>query len=158
MAPMELCFSGSLHDFCRIVRGARHEHDRRPVAARVTIGLGSGVKISFTGKDFNMFVPDSGGPFVATISNFVDAKNNPVVDTDVPAWASSDDTIAAVVPDPANPQSATVTLAGPLGQVQITATFGDPAAGGFVVTGILDVIAGPAVSATMAFAGPGVGP
>lgn len=105
-----------------------------------------------------MQVPDSGGPFVADIVNFVDAKGNPVTDTDTPVWASSDTTIATVAVSATNPQEATVTLVGPLGQAQITATFGDPAAGGFVVTGVLDVIAGAAVSATMTFAGPGIGP
>jgi hypothetical protein len=104
-----------------------------------------------------MQVPDSGGPFTADIVNFVDSKGNPVTDTDVPVWASSDETVATVaVGDPANPQEATITLTGALGQAQVTATFGDPANGGFVVTGSLEVVAGPAVSATMNIVGPGI--
>ncbi len=101
-------------------------------------------------------VADSGGPFVADISNFVDAASNPVKDTDVPVWAVADATIATVTPstDPADPQGATVTLTKALGNTDVTATFGDPAAGGFVVTGNLNVIAGAAVGATMTFTGP----
>lgn len=103
-----------------------------------------------------MQVPDSGGPFTADIVNFVDAKNNPVTDADTPVWAVDNAAVATVaVGDPSKPQEATVTLTGALGQAQVTATFGDPAAGGFVVTGSLEVIAGPAVSATMTITGPG---
>lgn len=105
-----------------------------------------------------MQVGDNGGPFVASISGFLDAKGNAAADPGEAVWASSDDTIATVVarPDPGDgSDAADVTLTGALGQAQITATFGDPAAGGFVVTGSLEVIAGPAVSATMTFTGPG---
>jgi len=104
-------------------------------------------------------VTDSGGPFTADISAFVDAKNNPVTDTDVPVWAVADASVASVaVSDPSKPQEAMVTLTGALGNTDITATFGDPAAGGFVVTGNLNVIAGAAVGATMTFSGAGIVP
>lgn len=104
-------------------------------------------------------IADSGGPLVADISNFVDAANNPVTDTDVPVWAVADTTIATVaVADPTKPQEATVTLTKALGNTNVTATFGDPTAGGFVVTGNINVIAGAAVGATMTFTGPGIVP
>ena len=125
-------------------------------SARIRIRFGA-YSIGFLGEEFDMQVPDSGGPFTADITDFVDAKGNPVTDADTPVWASSDETIATVaVGDPTKPQEATVTLTGTLGQAQVTATFGDPAAGGFVVTGALEVIAGPAVSASMTFTGPGI--
>ena len=124
-------------------------------AARLRFFVGAFVMIG----DFQMQVPDSGGPFTADVQNFVDSKGNPVTDTDAPVWASSDPTVATVVVgDPTKPQEATVTLTGKLGQAQVTATFGDPAAGGFVVTGTLDVVAGAAVSASMSFSGAGVAP
>lgn len=104
-------------------------------------------------------VPASGGPFEATIADFVDDKGNLTTENDVPVWASSDDTIATVAAMPANPQAATVTLTGKTGQVQITSTFPSAAEGGtgpgYVVTGMLDVMPGDAVSASMKFAGPG---
>jgi len=104
-------------------------------------------------------VQDSGGPFVADISAFVDSKSNPVTDSDVPVWAVADSSLATVsVDDPTKPQEATVTLTGALGNTDVTATFGDPAAGGFVVTGNLNVIAGAAAGATMTFSGTGIVP
>lgn len=122
----------------------------------VKVSLGD-LSITFHG-DFSMQVPDTGGPFTADITGFVDAKGNPVVDTDVPVWASSDALIATVVVSDSNPDEATVTLTGALGQAQITATFGDTSAGGFVVTGSLEVQPTAAVSATMTFSGTGIGP
>lgn len=104
-----------------------------------------------------MQVPDTGGPFTADVVNFVDAKGNPTTDLDAPVWASSDPSVATVeVGDATKPQEATVTLTGALGQTQVTATFGDPANGGFVVTGSLEVVAGAAVSASMNLNGPGI--
>jgi len=108
-----------------------------------------------------MQVPDNGGPFTATIGGFVDAAGQPAADPGTATWATSDATIATVVPlpdDGSGTDAATVTLTGALGQAQITATYGDPTTtppSGFVVTGTLEVIAGPAVSATMTFTGPG---
>lgn len=126
---------------------------------RLSCGLHS-ITFTLKGKRIMATVPASGGPFVATIEQFVDDKGNPTTESDVPTWASSDDTIATVAPDAANPQSATVTLTGKTGQVQITASFPDDTAGGsgpaYVVTGMLDVMPGAAVSASMAFSGPGV--
>lgn len=108
-----------------------------------------------------MIVPDDGGPFTATISQFVDSKGNPTTEEDIPVWATSDSTIATVsVDDPTTPQTATVTLTGTLGQAQITASFPGVDTGGhgpaYVVTGDLTVQAGAAVSATMTFSGPGI--
>jgi len=102
-------------------------------------------------------VADSGGPFTADISAFVDAASNPVTDTDVPVWAVADPTVATVAandPAGADPQGAVVTLTKKLGNTDVTATF----PGGFVVTGNLNVIAGAAVGATMTFSGPGIVP
>lgn len=126
---------------------------------RVRVRIGHST-ITFHG-DFKMQVPDSGGPFLADITGFVDAAGNPTTDTDVPVWKSSDETVATVaVADPSKPQEATVTLTKKLGQAQITADFNGGAAnaagGGFTVTGDLTVVAGAAVSATMVFSGPGV--
>lgn len=106
-------------------------------------------------------VRDDGGPFNADISAFVDAATNPVTDADIPVYAVADPAIATVVAnDPAgpDPQGAVITLTKALGNTDVTATFGDPAAGGFVVTGNLNVIAGAAVGATMTFSGPGIVP
>lgn len=103
-----------------------------------------------------MQVPDSGGPFTATLSGFLDAAGNPAADPGDFVWASSDPTIATVAGATDGSDSATVTLTKALGQTQITATFGDPSAGGFVVTGSLEVVGGAAVSATMTFTGPGI--
>ena len=110
--------------------------------------------------DFMAQVPDTGGPFVATIDGFVDAKGNPATENDTPAWSSSDDTIATVAVDPSNALSATVTLTGKTGQVQVVAAFPDASGGGsgpaYSVTGTLEVMPGDAVAAGMTFAGPGL--
>src|SRR6516165_2044882 len=54
--------------------------------------------------------------------DYVDAAGNPaVVDGEV-AWASSDDTIAAVFVSSTDSQDAVIRTIGPIGQVQITAT------------------------------------
>jgi hypothetical protein len=127
--------------------------------ARIVLRFGA-YSLQFVGDHFMATVADSGGPFTADISTFVDAASNPVTDTDVPVWAVADPTIATVAPstDPADPQGAVITLTKALGNTDVTATFGDPAAGGFVVTGNVNVIAGAAVGATMTFAGPGLVP
>jgi len=144
--------------FCRVFCPGHHPKQR----AKVTLKFGnSSITFIYTeGETYMATVTDSGGPFVADISKFVDAKSNPVTDTDVPVWAVADSTVATVAPstDPADPQGATVTLTGTLGNTDVTATFGDPAAGGFVVTGNLNVIAGAAAGATMTFSGPGIVP
>jgi hypothetical protein len=143
-----------LHEFFRKFRPCPHEQpSRRTAKLRISCGL---FAVTFAG-DFDMKVPTSGGPFKADITGFVDNAGNPTTDTDVPVWASSDPTVAAVsVDDPNNPQEATIALTKKPGQAQITATFGDPASGGFVVTGSLEAVAGSAVSATMVFSGPGI--
>ncbi len=101
-------------------------------------------------------VKDDGGPFNADVSAFIDSKQNPTSDKDVPVYTSSDATIATVAPstDPADPQGGVVTLTGKLGNVDIVATF----PGGFACTGNLNVIPGAAASAQMVFSGPGIVP
>lgn len=140
--------------FCAIFC-PHHTHRKR---ALIKLAF-HGASITFTGDKFMATVADSGGPFTADISAFVDAAGNPVTDTDVPVWAVADASIATVaVPDPTKPQEAVVTLTKKAGNTDVTATFGDPAAGGFVCTGNLNVIPGAAVGATMTFSGPGVVP
>ncbi len=145
--------------FCRIFCPCDHHHRRKEAVLRIRCGIFEVVTCTVKGR-IMATVPATGGPFKATIENFVDDKGNPTTENDVPAWASSDDTIATVVPDSANPQAADVTLTGKTGQVQVTASFPDASAGGsgaaYVVTGMLDVLPGEAVSASMNFAGPGV--
>jgi len=154
---MELNLKGKRCEICRILECLCGR--KRKIRAVVTLGFPDGTAITFTG-DWKMQVPDTGGPFTADISAFVDAKNNPVTDTDIPVWASSDTNLATVVPnDPAgtDPQGSVVTLGTGTGQAQITASF--PAQKGgqpFVVTGSLEIVGGAAVSATMTFAGPGI--
>lgn len=92
-----------------------------------------------------MVVKDSDGPFQVVVAGFVDAAGQPTTDTDTPVYASSNAAVATV------DAAGVVTLTKAIGQVQIAATFGDPAAGGFTVTGDLDVQPGAAVSATMTF-------
>jgi hypothetical protein len=129
--------------FCEVF--CRCHRPKTRAVVRLTLGSNA---ITFTG-DFTMDVPDSGGPFTADIVNFVDSKGNPTTDADVPVWATDHTDIVTVAVSPTNPQEATLTLTGSLGQAQVTATFGDPTAGGFVVTGSLNVLPGAAVSATM---------
>jgi len=151
--PHDRDFAESLRDaFCAVFCPCRHKPKRR---AKVTLTFGS-QQLTFIG-DFMATVADSGGPFTADISAFVDAASNPVTDTDVPVWAVADPTVATVAandPAGADPQGAVVTLTKKLGNTDVTATF----PGGFVVTGNLNVIAGAAVGATMTFSGPCIVP
>lgn len=155
---MRFSFKGKRADLCKLLHCLCSRCCCEVAAAVIRLDI-AGASIMFKGKEFSMQVGDNGGPFVATVVGFLDAKGNPAVDPGDAVWASSDESIATVAqnPDPGDgTDSATVTLSGTLGQAQITATYGDPAAGGFVVTGSLEVIAGPAVSASMQFTGPGV--
>lgn len=141
--------------FCTVFCPCKHHPKPK---ARITLRFGR-TSLTFQGVSFMATVADSGGPFTADISTFVDSAGNPVTDADVPVWAVADPSIATVaVGDPTKPQEATVTLTKALGNTDVTATFGDPANGGFVVTGNLNVIAGAAVGAVMTFSGPGVVP
>lgn len=103
----------------------------------------------------------TGGPLNFDVSNFVDDKGNPVVDTDPAVYTTSDASIATVVNDPADPQDGIITLTGmvtpPETTVVITATF--PAQRGgreFAVTGNLIVIEPAAAGAQAVITGPGV--
>lgn len=84
--------------------------------------------------------------------SYVDAKGNPAaVDGDVD-WASSDETIATVEPDPDDDTVVTVTPVGKTGQVQVTATAdADLGAGVKTLTTIADIqiVAGEAVAGTI---------
>lgn len=145
--------------FCHLFCPCKPESQRREAVVRLRCGLFSITICTVKGK-IMATVPATGGPFQATITNFVDSAGNPTTESDVPVWASSDDTIASVLADVVNPQAAEVTLTGKTGQVQITASFPDASGGGtgaaYVVTGMLDVLPGEAVSASMEFSGPGV--
>ena len=89
--------------------------------------------------------------------DYVDAAGNPaVVDGDV-AWASSDDTIAAVFVSSTDSQDAVIRTIGPVGQVQITATAdADLGAGVRNIITPMDVtiVAGEAMSGTITPVGP----
>jgi hypothetical protein len=88
---------------------------------------------------------------------YVDAAGNPaVVDGDV-AWASSDDTIAAVFTSSNDSTEAIIRTIGPVGQVQITATADADLGAGVreLITPMdLTVVAGEAVSGTITPVGP----
>ena len=130
--------------FQQAVLDTQADEVRRPYI-RLSFG---GTTLEFIG-DFKMDVKDTAGPFDCDIVNFVDSKGNPTTEHDVPVWNVEDPAIATLVVTPDNAQEATVTLTGTLGQTQVTATFGDPLAGGFVVTGVLNVLPSAAVSASM---------
>ena len=97
-----------------------------------------------------MDVKDTAGPFTLSVQNFVDSKGNPTTDADIPVYTSDDGgNVLTLAANPSDSQGQIATLTGKLGQANISATFGDPTAGGFVVTGSLNVLPGAAVSATM---------
>lgn len=153
---MRISLRGTLDEICEVVSNLCPRRKRRSWLIKLSFGNQS---ISFvTERNYFMAtVADTGGPFNADVSAFVDPKNNPVADTDIPVYASSDTTVATVAPstDPADPQGGVVTLTGKLGNVDITATFPNfPQP----VTGNLNVIASAAVGATMTFSGPGIVP
>lgn len=147
--------------FCRVFCPCEHHHRRSKFAVlRLSSGSAAITCLTTSKGVFMATVPASGGPFRAEITGFVDDKGNTTTENDVPVWASSDETIATVAVDGSNPQAADVTLTGKTGQAQITASFPGSDAGGsgasYVVTGMLDVQPGEAVSASMSFSGPGV--
>lgn len=125
---------------------------KRKRRARWTVRF-DGITLCLKGN-FAMDVKDTAGPFALDVSLFVDAKDNPTTDADIPVYSVDNADVATVVAnDPAgtDPQGAVLTLTGKLGQVNVSATFGDPTSGGFVVTsnGAINVLPGAAVSATM---------
>lgn len=149
------------HFFCRVFCPCDDHHRRSKFAVlRLSSGRTAFTCLTTSKGVFMATVPASGGPFRADITGFVDDKGNPTTENDVPVWASSDESIATVAADTANPQSADVTLTGKTGQAQITASFPGSDAGGsgaaYVVTGMLDVQPGEAVSASMSFSGAGL--
>lgn len=106
-------------------------------------------------------VTKTGGPLKFDVSGFVDDKGNPVTDTDPATYTSSDDTIATVINDAADPQDGIIVLSGkvtdPETTVVITASF--PAQRGgqpFSVVGNLIVIEPAAAGAQAVITGPGV--
>ena len=131
------------------------------VTPRVTIS-GRGI-VSFTVQgDFIMAtVVKTGGPLKMDVSGFVDDKGNPVVYTDAATYTSSDESVATVVNDAADPQDGEITLTGkvtdPETTVVITAAFKAQRGGqDFSVVANLIVIEPAAASAQAVINGPGV--
>lgn len=83
---------------------------------------------------------------------YVDAQGNPArVDGEV-VWASSDDTIATVTTDQTDSSICTVTPAGQLGQVQVTATADADLGQGvrsIITTADIEIVAGEAVAGSI---------
>lgn len=106
-------------------------------------------------------VVKTGGPLFFDVSGFIDDKGNPVTDTDPATYTSSDESVATVVNNAADPQDGDITLTGkvtdPGTSVVITASFpaqlgGQP----FSVVGNLIVIEPAAAGAQAVITGPGV--
>jgi hypothetical protein len=90
--------------------------------------------------------------FVKMQVSYVDAAGNPAVVDGPVSWASSDASIATVTVDAADSSIVTVTPAGDLGQVQVTATAdADLGSGVRNLNTIADiaVLAGEAVAGTI---------
>lgn len=161
---MEICLAAG----CRRVRltfdwlkrkVCVQEIDRSPV---LRFRLGAGVLVdgpdpsitpdafAIQGENMNVVLPDT-HQFPVSIS-VVDAKGNPAEVQGTPAWASSDDGIAVVVPA-SDGKSAVVAATGPLGTCQITVTADADLGDGVTnISGLLDVtvVAGAAVGISLA--------
>ena len=90
--------------------------------------------------------------FVKMKVSYVDAAGNPAVVDGPVAWASSDASIATVAVDATDSSIVTVTPAGDLGQVQVTATAdADLGSGVRNLNTVADitVLAGEAVAGTI---------
>ena len=127
----------------------------------------SGFSISFDfGEILIMDTTVDGGPFELSVDKFVDDKGNTTTDTDIPVWAitgnAADGSPLAtlVAPSTSNPQGATLTLAGKVGAINITAAFGDQSKlgtpGNYLLQGSLGVAPGQAVAGSIEVTGPGV--
>lgn len=144
--------------FCRVFCGSHHPKPR----ATVTISGAGLVAVTF-GENDMATVRNDGGPLKFDISGFVSDKGNPVTDKDIPALSSSDESVATVAPDPADPdgQDGVITLTGkntdPETTVVIKASFPAQKYGqAFEVTGNLVVIDPAAAGAQAVISGPGV--
>lgn len=101
------------------------------------------------GEHMIVILPDT-HQFPVSIS-IVDAKGNPAQVEGVPVWASSDESVALVVPA-SDGLSAVVAAVGPLGTCQITVTAdADLGEGVTNISGLLDVtvVASAAVGITL---------
>jgi hypothetical protein len=137
--------------------------DHGPVGRRAALTISGRGLASFTveGERIMATVVKTGGPLKFDVSNFVDDKGNPVVDTDPATYTTSDASVATVVNDPADAQDGIITLTGKTTEVGatvvITASF--PAQRGghdFSVVGNLIVIEAAAAGAQAIITGPGV--
>ncbi len=150
------------HCFCAVFCPCRHKH-RGPRGCTITLDFGH-CSTTFNyheGEKFMAVVIKTGGPLKMDVSDFVDDKGNPVVDTDPAVYTSSDETIATVVNDPDDAQDGIITLTGtvspPDTAVTITATFPAQRGGSeFKVVGSLIVIEPAAAGAQAKISGPGV--
>lgn len=150
-----------LTELCRLCR-LICEHEFHHPNRRVSVTLVGAGLVSVTLKgDFMATVIKTGGPFKFDVGDFVADSGNPVTDKDPAVYSSSDENIATVVNDPADPQDGVVTLTGNEtaegATCVIKATF--PAQRGgksFDVVGDFIVIPEPAASARAVITGPGL--
>lgn len=146
--------------FCRMFCPCDHKPDRGRTRVKLRLQMAGFLPIEFTG-DFMATVVKTGGPLKMDVSGFVDDKGNPVTYTDPATYSSSNEAIATVANDPADPQDGIITLTGavtPPGEsVVITAAFKAQLGGkDFAVVGNLIVIEPAAASAQAVITGPGV--
>jgi hypothetical protein len=116
---------------------------------------GFDIKVSLNVKGDLMFTLQDDQGVKVTV-NPVDVKGN-IAPVEASTFSVSDDTILTVIPDPADPLSATITAVGKLGTCQVKWT-ADPVigAGVGVITALADVevVAGQAVSANITMGTP----
>jgi hypothetical protein len=96
-------------------------------------------------------VPDDSGPLTAT-ATYLDAKGNPTSPGAVPAWTSSDESVATVSSSD-DGLTATVTLTGKTGATQVTATDteSEGAEDDVISVGTVSVVSGKAVVGSIEF-------
>ena len=90
--------------------------------------------------------------FVMMEVSYVDAANNPAEIDGQVAWAISDETLATLDVDQADSSIVKVTPAGPIGQVQVTATADvklGPEVKNLVTPCDIEIVAGEAVAGTI---------
>ena len=116
----------------------------------ITTWIGD-VVISGKGNEMAYMLPNDRQIIVAV--SYVDAHENPAqVDGEV-VWASSDETVLSVLPNPSDAQQCTIRPVGPAKAAQVTATAdADLGTGVKTITTLMDitVLAGEAVAGTIA--------